>query len=139
MIAIDGERSCAGVGRRDRFVTNAIARRRPPRRSLLLAGPRAAHDRKGDNSIAGSAVFVADRGADVEGRTVQVHKYASPSLCGARWAPATAEAHSAVIRSRAELSDRSMFRRSRRRLVVSLFAPRRKRRWPTLSADGRRD
>jgi hypothetical protein len=51
VIAIDGERSCAGVGRRDRFVTNAIARRRPPRRSLLLAGPRAAHDRKGDIAI----------------------------------------------------------------------------------------
>jgi hypothetical protein len=49
-IAIDGERSCAGVGRRDRFVTNAIARRRPPRRSLLLAGPRATHDRKGDQA-----------------------------------------------------------------------------------------
>jgi hypothetical protein len=50
-IAFDGERSCAGVGRRDRFVTNAIARRRPPRRSLLLAGPRATHDRKGDKAL----------------------------------------------------------------------------------------
>jgi hypothetical protein len=82
VIAIDGQRSCAGVGRRDRFVTNAIARRRPPRRSLLLAGPRATHDRKSDNSIAGSAVLVADcRAPGTCSGSLRVHMQASGLQC----------------------------------------------------------